>query len=625
MDVLLWELVPIHRDTDRVSLRRLDLPRGGSAEICLEIVGNKVQQPISYKTATGGGSSGGGAWERCSTRPCLGEVVSAKGHCIKHCDPDDRSRYLAATNSRRGQVSLRGVDLDATFLVDLLQHPEICEQRPEGPIVRAPVSLGGATISGLLNLEGWTFTQSLDFLGARFEAQTSFRAVVFQSQVGLRFIDTTSTAVSFTNCTFEQEVDLSYAHAEPQSLGFEECSFHKIVRAQGFYGGGLHLSRAIFARDLLMPYSTDFLIMNDITLHGDCDLANSELTGFHALRMDARAVRTLGPVSCHSMYLQGAHFRERVKIDCSTAGTVDLTGARLAQGGRIEIQGGTATFQGLTAGGSTSIAGKGLPLPQVSSLSNADAGVLTLSNLDLSRCPFYDAHDLAAITLETQTVLPRTPPTRLLSWPPWAQWRTPRQCVADEFVWRFQAGGRHGRGWQLPQDAEEQEPLRPPPQLDPGQVAVVYRSIRRSFEERSNEPGAADYYYGEMEMRRHDMTRPFAERLVVWLYWFTSGYGLRALRAVACLIVALLIGAVLVDSFGIEPDIGLGESLQFSVRAALPGLDAQGHVDLGTRDSGQTATARVTDAGDAIDIALTIIGPVLFALALLAIRGRVRR
>ena len=42
--------------------------------------------------------------------------------------------------------------------------------------------------------------------------------------------------------------------------------------------------------------------------------------------------------------------------------------------------------------------------------------------------------------------------------------------------------------------------------LAPAQIADVYRSLRTSVEVRCNEPGAADFYYGEMEMRRLDRT-----------------------------------------------------------------------------------------------------------------------
>ena len=50
---------------------------------------------------------------------------------------------------------------------------------------------------------------------------------------------------------------------------------------------------------------------------------------------------------------------------------------------------------------------------------------------------------------------------------------------------------------------------RPPAWLateppSPLQIAVVYRALRKGREDSRDEPGAADFYYGEMEMRRHD-------------------------------------------------------------------------------------------------------------------------
>jgi hypothetical protein len=37
----------------------------------------------------------------------------------------------------------------------------------------------------------------------------------------------------------------------------------------------------------------------------------------------------------------------------------------------------------------------------------------------------------------------------------------------------------------------------------PAQAAAAYRALRKSREDNKDEPGAADFYYGEMEMRRH--------------------------------------------------------------------------------------------------------------------------
>jgi hypothetical protein len=41
-------------------------------------------------------------------------------------------------------------------------------------------------------------------------------------------------------------------------------------------------------------------------------------------------------------------------------------------------------------------------------------------------------------------------------------------------------------------------------QVGPAQLALVYRALRKALEDGANAPGAADFYYGEMEMRRHD-------------------------------------------------------------------------------------------------------------------------
>src|SRR5262249_60260705 len=64
---------------------------------------------------------------------------------------------------------------------------------------------------------------------------------------------------------------------------------------------------------------------------------------------------------------------------------------------------------------------------------------------------------------------------------------------------------------------------RPPrPQLQPERLAVLYRQLRKAQEDAKNEPGAADFYYGEMEMRRHATTVRIGERILLLLYWLTS-------------------------------------------------------------------------------------------------------
>jgi hypothetical protein len=46
--------------------------------------------------------------------------------------------------------------------------------------------------------------------------------------------------------------------------------------------------------------------------------------------------------------------------------------------------------------------------------------------------------------------------------------------------------------------------------LGPDRLAVLYRALRKAQEDNKNEPGAADFYYGEMEMRDRDRQTPWA-------------------------------------------------------------------------------------------------------------------
>lgn len=174
--------------------------------------------------------------------------------------------------------------------------------------------------------------------------------------------------------------------------------------------------------------------------------------------------------------------------------------------------------------------------------------------------------------------------------------------------------------------------------MEPARLAALYRELRKGREDAKDEPGAADFYYGECEMRRHDPGTPRAERFVLWLYWLTSGYGLRAWRALATFAVLLVVAAGLftfgggfasstTTGSGSPPtsttprsapvtttataDTSFGGALVYSARTVI-GL---------TRDP----QPRLTRFGDVVQILLRLVGPVLLGLAILSIRGRVKR
>ena len=96
-------------------------------------------------------------------------------------------------------------------------------------------------------------------------------------------------------------------------------------------------------------------------------------------------------------------------------------------------------------------------------------------------------------------------------------------------------------------------------------------------------------------------------------YWLVSGYGLRAWRAVAALAVvtALLAVAFHLVGFAVPPrPVSYWTSLLYAFRATLSLTDDQ---------------VKLTAWGQLLQGVLRLTGPVLLGLALLALRGRVKR
>jgi hypothetical protein len=223
-----------------------------------------------------------------------------------------------------------------------------------------------------------------------------------------------------------------------------------------------------------------------------------------------------------------------------------------------------------------------------------------------------------------------------------------RQTLAEEHHWRAKYR-RTGDWYGKPERAPDWLDVQPP---QPWQIAEVYRGLRKGREDRKDEPGAADFYYGEMEMRRQraqgegnaDATEavrrvPRAERAIIWLYWLLSGYGLRASRAFGALLVVIALFTTALHLYGFadrvrpyatKTEVRATPNLRFppSPRQVV---DGWGSVEAWTYSFG-TATAvigapeaQLTQTGRGLRVALRILGPLLIALGLLSIRGRVKR
>jgi len=368
----------------------------------------------------------------------------------------------------------------------------------------------------------------------------------------------------FENCAFTGYV--SFVGATADRLVFRDCRFGHIV----------NLGETAFAE--LSVRRSEFDAAVELELSGAVDI--------HLTTFAGRSRLTGAP---RSLELRRVAFR---------------SGARLVLGGS------DVTLYDVELGAPSSLGSLDRNRPVVRHVVGTDLAPLRVYDTDLSRCTFVGAHNLDGLGVESLDAFswaPRGPLTR-------------RRVVWDEVRLRAEPEPGH-RGWR-----ELAGTARPGP--GPAQVAADYRALRKARENAKDEPGAADFYYGEMEMRRmarhRDMRAALGSRrwgewamaatehTLLWLYWAVSGYGLRAWRALAALVVVVLGAAVVFRYAGFPGDTHTyAASLRFSVQSAMSLLR-------GTDEA-------LTPTGEWVALALRLLGPLLAGLALLALRGRVRR
>lgn len=157
------------------------------------------------------------------------------------------------------------------------------------------------------------------------------------------------------------------------------------------------------------------------------------------------------------------------------------------------------------------------------------------------------------------------------------------------------------------------------------ETATIYRELRQAYEKQGNRPGAADFYYGEMNARIKASftdfirapfrnTRSIVVALVVGAYWLMSGYAQRPMRSISLFIATALAATqlFLVDGFGVGPaDEGFTDTFQFSVQSMLSFFSPP--------------EAELNYLETWLQIALRFIGPALLAQTLLGVREHVAR
>ncbi|MER8233641.1 pentapeptide repeat-containing protein [Streptomyces sp. NPDC094049] len=362
----------------------------------------------------------------------------------------------------------------------------------------------------------------------------------------------------------------------------------------------------------------------------------------------------MGPLSCGGeVRLDDATFEKPVTIEIS-ARQVSCSRTRWASTATLRLRGAELAISYAVFEYPVLVTAHPTPFPIpedpthdlsgevcLKSVEGVDAALLVLNDIDLSRCRFTGAVHLDQLKVDGRCTFAATPS----GWsrrPPW-KWSR-RNTLLEEHHWRVRAARNTERavssGWAEPSDEEMA--------LKSSAVAALYRQLRKSLEDGKNEPDAADFYYGECEMRRHDPTRPWGERMLLRLYWALSGYGLRATRALAWLGVSMTATVAVMMLWGLPVDdpkpattgrqVAVGQDISLVTDTPKPVNPTGALVDRISTDRFEKSLRTVinsvvfrssgqnlTTAGTYAEMISRLSEPVLLGLAVLAIRSRVKR
>ncbi|WP_234321303.1 pentapeptide repeat-containing protein [Streptomyces katrae] len=575
----------------------------------------------------------------------------------------DRARFSRSAGFNRAQFSrsagFNGAQFCGDAWFDTVQFSGGAGF--DGAQFSGAAGFNGVQFSGDARFGGVQFSGSAWFEGAQFSQFAGFNRVQFSRSAGFNRAQFCGNAwfgtVQFSgNAGFNRAQFCGDAGFDTvQFSGNAAFSGAQFSRVAGFEG-------VQFSRDARF---------NGVQFSGDARFGGVQFAG-HAEFTGARFVvlSWFGPMVCgQGVDLSGAVFEVPVTLEIaarevrcvrtrweSTAtmrlryATADLSHAVLSAPVAVNAHPTRFTTSDRSVDESRLVGPAGV---RVASVQGVDAAHLVLTDTNLAGCLFVGAFHLDQLRLEGRCTFAPAPTGwhRRGIWP--VRW-TRRRTLAEEHHWRALSANQPApapgevpspRVWRT-------GPHHPDTDLtpDPEDVAATYRQLRKAFEDGKNEPGAADFYFGEMEMRRHNRRHdrtgtPPAERGLLHGYWLLSGYGLRASRALGWLAAAMLVTIILLMGFGIPQDSPKqkatgtipagGGKVVFVIDKADPQnptgkrftskrFDKALSVTLNSvvfRSSGQD----LTTTGTYIEMTSRLLEPTLLALAVLAVRGRIKR
>lgn len=509
--------------------------------------------------------------DQCSTADCIGiragAIAGGQGgedRCLV-CMGSGGADLALATLDAGGILDLRGCKVHESW------YEELLSAREDRPAVTAiPGLLASATAFGDEVFFSADIEGDADFLGASFGAGAAFYDVNFKGEATFRHCFCAN--ISFTKSTFTTKVDFVETTFEDRAT-FDEVRFRE----------GADFSGAWFGPD------ASFF---DARFDGPSDFSGVSFDG-----TDLGVIRFESPARFERVRAEG-QFRmswtsENQPTEISFANARFTSTTTLKGSGTISLEG--ADFLELST--ISSWAGD----LRIKSLDGTNCERLTLQDCNLSSCLLRGAIRLGNLDLEGESTFATT-----------SGWQTRRRWVADEVqlvasfdrssgVATAETEGAHGNGDLA---------AAGPSSSERHWLESRYKSLRKGLEDSGSYPAASDFYYGQMLQRLK--LAGGVERLVLELYRAIGGFGVRAWRPFTGLLLLILFGAVIFDQWG-QAGADFGSGLETSIQSAISLTRPIDDRDV------------LQGVGFSTALTLRILGPVMVAFGVLALRARVRR
>lgn len=600
-------------------------------------------------------------WPRCGHGEppdiCRGMRVSDHAACLAHLTDAELAIYLADVEAG-ANLDLRGTPFTPALLEALLEaQPNLGDTRFDEATFSGDADFGDVTFSGEVSFRGATFSGDADFSGVTFPAGAWFEGATFDDDVW--FVQAEFPAGAwFDGAKFFGDVWFDQTEFSVAWFAGAEFSGGDVVFTRASFSGEVSFRGATFTKPASFNVATFSgpASFEGAEFSGDVSLDGARFFGVTQFRRVKFVMASqFGPLVCKLLDLSDAVFGQPVTLKIA-AGAVRFVRTRFESTATIRLRYAYVDFSDAVLSAPSAVTAHPVPfirgtegegmaknlsaIPEggvrVTSVRGVDAAHLVLAGIDLSECAFIGAFHLDQLRIEGNCAF-ADPPNGF----------TRRRVLLEEHYRRALNRWNMAPPWGW-----RRGPHHPDPVLTPGydDLAATYRSLRKAFEDVKNEPDAADFYYGEMEMRRHDHKRPWGERALLTSYWIVSGYGLRVSRALVSLSLAMAATVLALMVWGlpvgkpppvqyIRGPLPSGQGIDVALYDRHPGERAPGpwpekfsrqRAELAVRTAVNSALFRsagqgLTRPGTYIEMVSRLVDPALLLLTVLALRGRIKR